>query len=65
MPYPEMDTTEHKLLLISDHARKDGQMQFTSLAHLLNVPYLRDCFMSLNRNKALGQDNATLEIHGS
>ena len=32
-------------------------MQFTSLAHLLNVPFLRKCFMSLNRNKAVGQDN--------
>ncbi len=32
-------------------------MEFTSLAHLLNVAFLRQCFMSLNRNKAVGQDN--------
>jgi len=32
-------------------------MQCTSLAHLLNAPFLRKCFMSLNRNKAVGQDN--------
>lgn len=32
-------------------------MQFVSLAHLLNAAFLRKCFMSLNRNKAVGQDN--------
>lgn len=59
MPYTEMETTESKLSLIAEHARRDGQTQFTSLAHLLNVPFLRHCFQSLNRNKALGQDNVS------
>ena len=52
-----MDTTEFKLSLIAEHARRNAQTQFTSLAHLLNVAFLRRCFQSLNRNKALGQDN--------
>lgn len=34
-------------------------MQFTSLAHLLDAEFLRRCFMSLNRNKAVGQDRQT------
>jgi len=32
-------------------------MQFSSLAHLLDVAFLDICFHSLNRNKAKGQDN--------
>ena len=56
MPYTEMERTEFKLSLIAEHAKRNGEMQFTSLAHLLNEPFLRKCFMSLNRNKALGQD---------
>lgn len=59
MPSAEMETTEFKLSLIAEHARRNGQVQFTSLAHLLNVPFLRNCFQSLNRNKALGQDNVS------
>ena len=57
MPYPEMDTTEFKLSLIAEHAKRNEAMQFTSLAHLLNAAFLRRCFMSLNRNKAVGHDN--------
>lgn len=52
-----MGKTEFKLSLIAEHARRNSQTQFTSLAHLLNVTFLRTCFESLNRNKALGQDN--------
>ena len=57
MPYSEMETTEFKLSLIAEHAKRNGAMQFISLAHLLNAAFLRKCFMSLNRNKAVGQDN--------
>jgi RNA-directed DNA polymerase len=57
MPYAEVETTEFKLSLIAEHAKRNRTMQFTSLAHLLNAPFLRRCFKSLNRNKALGQDN--------
>ncbi len=56
MPYAEMDKTESKLVLISKHAAEKPEMQFTSLAHLLNKEFLRQCFYSLNRNKAVGVD---------
>ncbi len=59
MPYTEMETTEFKLSLIAEHARRNPRLQFTSLAHLLNEAFLRTCFHSLNRNKALGQDNVS------
>jgi len=32
--------------------------------HLLNVEYLRDCYRSLNRNKAVGIDNVSWEEYG-
>lgn len=41
----------------SGHARGDRKLQFTSLAHLLDVEYLRGCYYSLNRYKAVGIDN--------
>ena len=59
MPYAEMDKTESKLVLISKHAAEKPKMQFTSLAHLLNKEFLRQCFYSLNRNKAVGVDNVS------
>jgi retron-type reverse transcriptase len=52
-----METTEFKLSLIAEHAKRNSAMQFISLAHLLNAAFLRKCFRSLNRNKAAGQDN--------
>ena len=57
MPYTEMGTTELKLALIAGHAKRDPDMQFTSLAHLLDKEFLTQCFYSLNRNKARGVDN--------
>jgi len=59
MPFAEMDKTEFKLSLIARHAREDKEFQFTSLAHLLNADFLKRCFASLNRNKAVGQDNVS------
>ncbi len=59
MPYTEMETTEFKLSLISEHAKRNKHLQFTSLAHLLNAEFLKKCFRSLNRNKATGQDNVS------
>ena len=59
MPYAEMDKTESKLVLISKHAAEKPEMQFISLAHLLNTEFLRQCFYSLNRNKAVGVDNVS------
>jgi RNA-directed DNA polymerase len=57
MPYTEMGTTQLKLSLIAGHATRDKNMQFTSLAHLLDKEFLVQCFYSLNRNKAKGIDN--------
>jgi len=65
MPYTDIGETWQKLSLISGHARRDRDFQFTSLAHLLNVDYLRDCYKSLNRNKAVGIDKVSWEEYGT
>ena len=57
MPYTEMGNTEVKLSLIAKHASRNKTMQFTSLAHLLDVDFLKWCFFNLKRNKAKGHDN--------
>lgn len=64
MPYADTGDTWQKLSLITGHARRDPTFRFTSLAHLLNVDYLRDCYKSLNRNKAVGIDNVSWEEYG-
>jgi len=64
MPYTETEKTWGKLSLISEHARRDSAFKFTSLAHHLNKEYLRDCYKSLNRNKAVGIDNVSWEEYG-
>src|SRR6056297_1005858 len=55
----ETDSTWTKLPLIIEHARKEPKVRFTSLAHLLNEWFLRDCHNSLNRNKAVGVDHVS------
>lgn len=65
MPCTDIGDTWHKLSLISGHAARDRDFQFTSLAHLLNVEYLTDCYMSLNRNKAVGIDEVSWEEYGA
>ena len=64
MPYTDTGKTLRKLSLISGHARRDREFQFTSLSHLLNEEYLRDCYKSLNRNKAVGIDKVSWEEYG-
>lgn len=64
MPYADIGKTWQKLSLISGHAQRDHNFQFTSLAHLLDVEYLRDCYKSLNRNKAVGIDEVSWEDYG-
>lgn len=64
MRYTDVGETWQKLSLISGHARRDAHFQFTSLAHLLNVEFLRDCYNSLNRNKAVGIDKVSWEEYG-
>ncbi len=64
MQYTDIGKTAQKLFLIAGHARRDRNFQFTSLAHLLNVDYLRDCYNSLKRNKAVGIDSVSWEDYG-
>jgi RNA-directed DNA polymerase len=64
MQYPEIGKTLEKLLLISAHARRERTFKFTSLAHLLDAEYLRDCYQNLNRNKAVGIDNVSWQEYG-
>jgi group II intron reverse transcriptase/maturase len=64
MQYTDVGKTWHKLSLITGHARRDPDFRFTSLAHLLDVDYLRDCYESLNRNKAVGIDRVSWEDYG-
>ena len=65
MPYTEMDNiTLTKLALISERARKEPDLQFTSLAHLLNVGFLKECYYSLCRDRASGIDGVSWEEYG-
>jgi hypothetical protein len=59
MPDTEAGKTLSKLSLISSHACGKYGLQFTCLTHLLNAEFMRDCYNSLNRNKAVGIDGNT------
>jgi len=65
MPYTETGKTWTKLSLISGHAQRDHTLKFISLAHLLDVEYLGDCYHSLNRNKAVGIDSISWQEYGA
>ena len=65
MQYTETGKTWMKLSLISGHAQRDRTFKFVSLAHLLDVEYLRDCYRSLNRNRAVGIDNISWQEYGA
>jgi RNA-directed DNA polymerase len=64
MPYTEAEQTWKKLSLITERARRDSEFKFSSLAHHLNKEFLRDCYKSLNREKAVGIDNVSWEEYG-
>jgi RNA-directed DNA polymerase len=65
MPYTEMDNiTSSKLALISERARKDPKFQFTSLAHLLNEGFLKECYFGLGRDRASGIDGVSWKEYG-
>ncbi len=61
MPNAEFGTTQVKLALVTEHACRDPQFRFTSLHHLLNKDFLRGCFHSLDKKKAVGIDGVTWE----
>lgn len=50
----------NKLALIRQRARRDPTSVFTSLAHLLDVEFLRGCYAALGKEKAPGIDFSTL-----
>jgi len=52
----ELNKTLQKLSSISYCAKSDPTFKFESLAHHLNVGFLRDCYLNLDRNKAVGVD---------
>jgi RNA-directed DNA polymerase len=65
MPYSEMDNSTVALLpLISERARKEPNLQFTSLAHLLNKKFLRECYLELGRDRASGIDGVSWQAYG-
>lgn len=64
MPHTETGKTWAKLSLISEHAKREPLLRFTSLAHLLDKEFLKDCYNSLNRNKAVGVDEVSWEDYG-
>jgi RNA-directed DNA polymerase len=65
MPYTEMENiTLTKLALISQRARKEPKFRFTSLAHLLNEEFLKECYYSLGRDRASGIDGVSWKEYG-
>jgi len=56
--------TQTKLALISERARKEPKLQFTSLAHLLNERFLKECYYSLGRDRASGVDGVSWKEYG-
>jgi RNA-directed DNA polymerase len=59
-----MDTTTRTLALISQRARQEPRFVFTSLAHLLNAEFLRECYRSLGKEKACGIDGRSWQEYG-
>ena len=50
--------------LITQRARRDPACQFTSLAHLLDVAFLRGCYGALGKEKAPGIDGQRWREYG-
>jgi len=56
--------TRNKLALVSQRARQEPHFVFTSLAHLLNREFLRECYQSLGKEKAGGIDGRSWQEYG-
>ena len=59
MSSTELNKTLQKLSSISYCAKSDPAFEFMSLAHHLNVEFLKDCYLNLDRNKAVGVDKVS------
>lgn len=55
--------TEDKLVLIAKRVKERPKEKFTSLTHLLNATYLKDCYKLLKRGKAAGIDGRRIESY--
>ena len=64
MPNTELNKTLLKLTSISECAIGNPTFEFLSLAHLLNVDFLRYCYKNLDRNKAVGIDKVSWQEYG-
>ena len=65
MPDSDLEQQNINFFLYRNTQREIKNMQFVSLAHLLNVDFLRKSLRSLNRNKALGLDNSIQNIRAT
>ena len=59
MSSTELNKTLEKLSSISYCAKSNKTFEFMSLAHHLNVEFLKDCYYNLARNKAVGIDKVS------
>jgi len=64
MSNTELHKTLEKLSSISLCAKGDPTFKFLSLAHHLNVEFLKDCYNNLDRNKAVGVDGVNWKEYG-
>lgn len=55
----ELNNTLEKLSSISFCAQENSSFEYMSLAHHLNVEFLKDCYYHLARNKAVGVDGVS------
>lgn len=55
---------KNKLDLITEKARTNKRLKFTSLIHHINEANLVKCYQELKRNRASGIDNVTVEEYG-
>lgn len=53
-----------KLLTVMERAKRDPELRFTTLAHLLDEPMLRSAYESLRKDAAVGVDGVTYEAYG-
>ena len=56
-----MKHTSEKLMRVTELARRDRKMQFTSLVHHLNETNLAACYGLLKKRRACGVDGVTVE----
>lgn len=57
-------TVSTKLYRIGALAKERRKEKFTSLAHLLNVEFLKDTWTQMNRKGAMGVDSVTMQEYG-